>query len=89
MLQNLGFSWVSSVYPEHAVGPANEEPTAAVLQSIVDGQRRAQPFVYRSGLVEVPMSPISDIGAFRTGRWRLDWFLRAVRRIAEGGANVG
>jgi len=28
----------------------------------------------------VPMSPISDIGAFRTGRWRLEWFLRAIRR---------
>lgn len=26
------------------------------------------------------MSPISDIGAFRTGRWKLEWFLEAVRR---------
>ena len=39
----------------------------------------AQPFVYPDGLVEVPMSPISDIGAFRTGRWRLEWFLKAIR----------
>jgi hypothetical protein len=29
------------------------------------------------------MSPISDIGAFRTGRWRLDWFLKAVRLGVE------
>ena len=29
------------------------------------------------------MSPISDIGAFRTGRWRLEWFLTAVRRSLE------
>jgi peptidoglycan/xylan/chitin deacetylase (PgdA/CDA1 family) len=83
MLQNLGFSWVSSVYPEHAVGPVHKEPRAAVLQSIVDAQRRAQPFVYPSGLVEVPMSPISDIGAFRNGRWRLDWFLNAVRQSLD------
>ena len=29
------------------------------------------------------MSPISDIGAFRTGRWRLEWFLKAVRLGVE------
>ena len=29
------------------------------------------------------MSPISDIGAFRSGRWKLDWFLKAVRRAVE------
>jgi hypothetical protein len=29
--------------------------------------------------VEIPMSPISDIGAFRNGRWKLDAFLKAVR----------
>jgi hypothetical protein len=26
------------------------------------------------------MSPVSDIVAFRTGRWKLDWFLAALRR---------
>jgi hypothetical protein len=39
--------------------------------------------VYPDGLVEVPMSPISDIGAFRTGRWRVEWFLKAVRLGVE------
>lgn len=29
------------------------------------------------------MSPISDIGAFRTGQWKLDWFLRSIRRCVE------
>jgi hypothetical protein len=80
MLQNLGFTWVSSLYPAHAVGPAHEEPAAAVIDTIVEAQCRAQPFVYPTGLVEVPMSPISDIGAFRNGRWRLEWFLNVVRR---------
>ena len=80
MLQNLHFAWVSSLYPEHAVGPARQEPTPQVVRSIVEAQRRAQPFAYANGLVEIPMSPISDIGAFRTGRWRLEWFLNVVRQ---------
>ena len=29
------------------------------------------------------MSPISDITAFRGGRWKLDWFLEAVRLAVE------
>jgi peptidoglycan/xylan/chitin deacetylase (PgdA/CDA1 family) len=83
MLQDLGFPWVSSLYPAHAVGPAREQPAPAVIASIVAAQRQAQPFVYPTGLIEIPMSPISDIGAFRTGRWRLEWFLTAVRAAVE------
>jgi peptidoglycan/xylan/chitin deacetylase (PgdA/CDA1 family) len=83
MLQGLGFTWVSSLYPRHPLGPAAEEPTEAVLRGIVEAQRQAQPFVYPSGLVEVPMAPISDIGAFRSGRWQLGWFLTAIRRAVE------
>jgi Polysaccharide deacetylase len=80
MLQDLGFTWVSSLYPAHANGPqASDE----VLRSIVQAQRQAQPFAYPRGLIEVPMSPISDIGAFRGGRWRLDDFLRAIRMGLE------
>ena len=29
--------------------------------------------------VDVPMSPISDVGAFRNGRWPLEAFLEAIR----------
>ena len=54
-------------------------PAPRPTTSIVRAQAEAQPFAYPDGLIEVPMSPISDIGAFRTGRWRLDWFLKAVR----------
>ena len=46
------------------------------------GAKRSR-FGYPSGLIEVPMSPISDIGAFRTGRWKLEWFLRAIRLGVE------
>lgn len=83
MLLDLGFTWVSSLYPAHANTPPMQEPTAAVYDSIVQAQAAAQPFVYPTGLVEIPMSPISDIGAFRTGRWKLEWFLEAVRRAVS------
>jgi len=80
MLLELGFTWVSSLYPAHAVGQPMTEPDEGVLASIVAAQANAQPFVYPSGLIEVPMSPISDVGAFRNGRWKLESFLEAIRR---------
>ncbi len=83
MLQDLGFGWVSSKYPAHANTAPGREPDAKVLGSIVAAQKEAQPFVYPGGLVEVPMSPISDIGAFRNGRWKLEWFLKALRLALE------
>ena len=62
--------------PEHPGRRRSPGPPSTTASS---GRRpMAQPFVYPDGLVEVPMSPISDIGAFRTGRWRLEWFLKAV-----------
>jgi peptidoglycan/xylan/chitin deacetylase (PgdA/CDA1 family) len=80
MILDLGFTWVSSLYPPHAVGEPGKEPTEEVFDSIVAAQPKAQPFAYPTGLVEVPMSPISDIGAFRNGRWKLASFVEAVRR---------
>lgn len=80
MLLDLGFTWISSKYPAHANSKPGERPTAAVFDDIVRAQGAAQPFVYPSGLVEIPMSPISDIGAFRNGRWPLEDFLEAIRR---------
>jgi hypothetical protein len=79
LLQELGFTWVSSKYPAHPLGDPLREPSQSALDGIVMAQAAAQPFVYPRGLGEVPMSPISDIGAFRGGRWRLEWFLRAIR----------
>jgi peptidoglycan/xylan/chitin deacetylase (PgdA/CDA1 family) len=83
MLLDLGIRWVSSKYPGHQIGPAMHQPSEEVIRTIVAAQKDAQPFAYSSGLVEVPMSPISDIGAFRTGRWKLPWFLRAIRGGVE------
>ena len=64
----------SEVYPR---------ATDEILRSIVAAQKQAQPFVYPRGLIEIPMSPISDVGAFRNGRWPLESFLTAVRRGLE------
>jgi hypothetical protein len=83
ILREQGFNWVSSLYPPHATPRPMEEPGAEVYDSIVQAQAAAQPFIYPDGLVEVPMSPISYIGAFRTGRWRLEWFLKAIRLGVE------
>jgi hypothetical protein len=83
LLLDLGFPWVSSVYPAHRNSAPPEEPGAAVFDGIASAQGAAQPFRYPSGLVEVPMSPISDINAFRNGRWQLPAFLRAIRLGVE------
>ncbi|MFO0869873.1 MAG: polysaccharide deacetylase family protein [Pirellulales bacterium] len=83
MLLELGFSWVSSKYPAHPSGQPREAPTEDVYQGIVAAQREAQPFVYPSGLVEIPMSPISDVTAFRSHGWKLDYFLQALDRTLD------
>jgi peptidoglycan/xylan/chitin deacetylase (PgdA/CDA1 family) len=83
MLVELGFTWCSSKYPRTPTPPPGEEPDAAALSAIARAQADAQPYRYPGGLLEIPMSPISDIGAFRNLRWKLDWFLHAVRASVE------
>ena len=79
MLLELGFKWVSSKYPAHKSGEPKQDPTPDVYADIVRAQADAQPFHYPSGLVEIPMSPISDVSAFRTNFWKLDYFLKATQ----------
>ena len=83
MLLDQGFQWVSSKYPPHANSKDGERPKPDVFDDIVKKQAAAQPFVYPSGLIEIPMNPISDIGAFRGGRWPIDDFLKAIRLGVE------
>ncbi len=83
MMLDLGFKWVSCKYPAHAYGEVGKAPTPDVFDNIVKAQQAAQPFVYPTGLIDVPMSPISDIGAFRNGRWKLEHFLKAIRLGVE------
>ncbi len=89
MLLDLGFTWVSSLYPAHPNSEPKQRPSAEVLDGIVAAQQMSQPFVYPTGLVEVPMSPISDIGAFRGGRWELEWFMEAIRHGVQWAIDHG
>jgi hypothetical protein len=83
MLLDQGFRWVSSLYPPHPTTRPGEAPNRETFEGIVKAQALAQPFVYPSGLIEIPMSPISDVNAFRTCRWKLDSFLEAIRLGVE------
>ncbi|MDZ4286842.1 MAG: polysaccharide deacetylase family protein [Prosthecobacter sp.] len=83
MLLDLGFSWVSSKYPAHPNSKAGNAPDATVIAGILKTQEMAQPFRYPSGLIEVPMAPISDVGAFRNGRWKLESFLQVTKASLE------
>ncbi|HEY2839201.1 MAG TPA: polysaccharide deacetylase family protein [Pirellulales bacterium] len=80
MIQAQGFDWVSSKYPAHSIGDPGREPDAALYEALQKAQPAAQPFLYESGLCEIPMSPPSDIVAFRTGRWKLPWFLKGIEQ---------
>jgi len=79
ILQELGYTWCTSMAGGPPLPPGVEPPTS-LYDEIEKAQAKYQPFVYPSGLIEVPMSPPSDIQAFRNGRWKLDYFLTAIRR---------
>jgi peptidoglycan/xylan/chitin deacetylase (PgdA/CDA1 family) len=83
MLQDLEYSWISSLYPPHPYTERMQEPSRAIIDAIVAAHANSQPFTYPDGLIEIPMSPISDIGAFRTCRWKLEWFLTVIRELVE------
>ena len=83
MLKELGYSWVSSLYPAHPYTKPMEKPSEKVIKEIVAAMPQSQPFQYDDGLIEIPMSPISDIGAFRTGQWQLEWFIETIEKCLE------
>jgi peptidoglycan/xylan/chitin deacetylase (PgdA/CDA1 family) len=84
MFLELGYKWISCKYPHHPNSePPGTPPTQKIFDGIVQAQTAAQPFTYPSGLIDIPMSPISDIGAFRGGRWELKDFLKAIQLGVE------
>ena len=89
LLMGLGFEWVSSKYPRHQAGIPKQPPTDEVFADIVRAQAEAQPFVYPDGLIEIPMSPISDITAFRSHFWKLEYFLKAVGQAVDWAIETG
>ena len=58
-----------------------ENPTPADFEAVVKAQTTNQPFIYTSGLVEVPMSPLGDVASFRRKdkKWKLADFLTMLR----------
>lgn len=89
MLLAEGFKWVSSKYPRHKYSRPKEKPTQEIYQSILQAQKEAQPYVYPTGLIEIPMSPISDVGAFRSGYWKLNYFLKSVELCVQQAIEQG
>lgn len=89
LIRSLGYTWVSSKYPPLLTMMPGAQPTAQMLEEIVAKQAESQPFVYPNGLVEIPMSPISDVNAFRTNRWQLAWFLDAIRASLAWAIDTG
>ncbi len=83
LLTNEGFDWVSTHYPGVAEVKENTRPTREVFDAVARSQRACQPYQYDDGLVEIPMSTVSDVHAFRTGRWKLPDFLRAVEMALD------
>lgn len=80
LLLDEGYRWISATYPPHDAGTPNEPPGAAVFEAIERAQPQAQPFTYSTGLIDLPMSPISDVHAMRTNRWPLASFIAAIER---------
>lgn len=79
LLLALGYKWISGKYPPHQSTRTDDGVNESVYKSIVEAQANAQPFMYDNDLLEIPMSPISDVTAFRTNFWKLDEFKHAIK----------
>ena len=79
MLLELGYSWVSSKYHQPQDLKASN-PSAANFAAVTRCMKTSQPLVYPSGLVEIPIAPVSDVNAFRTRKWKLDEYLKTVEK---------
>jgi len=78
MILDSGFSWVSSMARHVPIKPEN--PTREDFERVALAQAESQPFVYPSGLIEIPMSPLGDVASFRrqTEKWKLADFLNMI-----------
>jgi len=84
LLLDLGFTWVSTQNASHTLGKRNgEDLTPDEYADVVRSNESSQPYIYPSGLIEVPNSPVMDIAAFRYGKWKLETFLKTTRLGVE------
>jgi peptidoglycan/xylan/chitin deacetylase (PgdA/CDA1 family) len=82
LMLSLGYRWVcckSTGVPRELGAQGSEQ----ALQAIVAAQKETQPFVYPSGLIEIPRSVPADASLFRAARWSLSSYLEAVRRTLD------
>lgn len=79
IMLDSGFTWVSSMAKSVPIKPEN--PTDEDFQRVADAQAASQPFVYPSGLIEIPMSPLGDVASFRREKkkWKLGDFLKMIK----------
>ena len=89
MLVGLGFKWVMTRYPPVNLGPAGKRPDATVFDAIVAAQGLARPEEYPSGLIELPISPVTDIHVMRALKWDVADFREAVVRCVEHAIAAG
>jgi hypothetical protein len=99
ILLDEGFRWASTKYIGQRTGipPYNpsggpeleREPSRDVFNSVLEAQAGSQPSVYPTGLIEIPMCPVSDLIAFRTARWKLQYFLKAVEETVQQAIHRG
>jgi len=80
MVLDSGFTWVSSMAKSVPIEPEN--PTDDDFRRVAEAQKDSQPFVYPSGLVEIPMSPLGDVASFRREKekWKIADFLKMIDR---------
>jgi peptidoglycan/xylan/chitin deacetylase (PgdA/CDA1 family) len=83
MLLKLGYPWVSSLARAVTIKPEN--PNETDFRAVSAAQKDSQPFVYPSGLVEIPMSPLGDVASFRRKdkKWKLGDFLKMLERSIQ------
>jgi len=82
IILSLGYTWASCKHD----GPDNVKPTNPDeddFDAIVATHRQHQPFLYPSGLIEVPPSPTTDVGVFRSRSWKLEHFLRLIEKSVQ------
>ena len=82
MLKRLGFDWAGTKFSDVRVRPL-ERASEKLFEAVVASQPTTQPYLYPSGIVEIPKSALPDIQAFRLGRWGLGDFMEANRRAAQ------
>ena len=83
MLLKLGYTWVSSMAKGVNIKPEN--PDENDFRAVAEAQEDSRPFVYPTGLVEVPMSLLGDVAAFRRKekKWKIGDFLKMLERCVQ------